>query len=98
LSGAGYTHEVTVAKHVKKSDLFPHVHLIISLLNKWLLGTHQGAATEKHFDYYLDEFTFRFNRRASHYRGKLFYRLIQNAVIVEPITYDKIVNVKNRVK
>ena len=57
-------------------------------------GTHQGAATDKHFDYYLDEYAFRFNRRASHYRGKLFYRLIQNAVIVEPTTYDKIVNIE----
>lgn len=96
LSGAGYTHEVTIAKDVKKSDLLPHVHLIISLLNRWLLGTHQGAVREKHFDYYLDEFTFRFNRRTSHYRGKLFYRLIQNAVIVEPITYETIVNDKKQ--
>lgn len=95
VSKAGYTHELTIAKHVKKSDLLPHVHLIISLLNRWLLGTHQGAATDKHFDYYLDEYTFRFNRRASRYRGKLFYRLIQNAVTVEPVTYDEIVNTEN---
>ncbi|GFP34697.1 hypothetical protein HKBW3S43_00489 [Candidatus Hakubella thermalkaliphila] len=92
LSKVGYTHEVTVAKRVKKSDLLPHVHLVISLLNRWLMGTHQGAVTDKHFEYYLDEYTFRFNRRASYYRGMLFYRLIQNAINVEPKTYDKIVN------
>ena len=91
LTGVGYTHEVTIAKHVKKSDLLPHVHLIISLVNRWLLGTHQGAVRAEHFDYYLDEFTFRFNRRASHYRGKIFYRLIQQAVAISPVQYNTIV-------
>ncbi|MFH1737394.1 MAG: IS1595 family transposase, partial [bacterium] len=47
-------------------------------------GTHQGAARASHLDYYLDEFTFRFNRRTSRSRGKLFYRLIQQAVVVAP--------------
>ena len=91
LTGVGYTHEVTIAKYVKKNDLLPHVHLIISLLNRWLLGTHQGAVRAEHFDYYLDEFTFRFNRRASHYRGKIFYRLIQQAVAISPVQYSTIV-------
>ncbi len=98
LTEKGYIHEVTVAKHSKKSELLPHVHLIISLLKRWLMGTHQGAVSNKHLDYYLDEYTFRFNRRASHYRGKLFYRLIQNAVVVEPVTYNSIVNPKNNKK
>ena len=91
VSGAGYTHEVTIAEHVKKSDLLPHVHLIISLLNRRLLGTYQGAVTDKYFDYYLDEYTFRFNRRASPYRGKLFYRLIQQAIAISPVPYNTIV-------
>ena len=98
LTEKGYIHEVTVAKHSKKSGLLPHVHLIISLLKRWLMGTHQGAVRNKHLDYYLDEYTFRFNRRASHYRGKLFYRLIQNAVVVEPVTYNSIVNPENNKK
>ena len=96
LTEEGYIHEVTVAKRSKKSELLPHVHLIISLMKRWLMGTHQGAVSNKHLDYYLDEYTFRFNRRASHYRGKLFYRLIQNAVVVEPITYKSIVNPENK--
>jgi transposase-like protein len=95
LSGAGYIHEVTIAKHVKKSELLPHVHLIISLLTRWLLGTHQGAVSGTHIDYYLDEYTFRFNRRASHYRGMLFYRLIQQAVAISPVPYKDIVENKN---
>ena len=59
----------------------PGVHRIASLLKRWLLGTHQGAVRGKHLDYYLDEYTFRFNRRKSGSRGMLFYRLMQQAVI-----------------
>lgn len=65
----------------------PGVHRIAALLKRWLLGTHQGAVDAKHLDYYLDEFTFRFNRRTSHSRGKLFYRLLQNAIEVEPLDW-----------
>jgi len=95
ISDAGYVHEVSLAKETQKSELLPHVHLIISLVKRWLLGTHQGAISNKHLDYYLDEFTFRFNRRTSNNRGKLFYRLVQNAVIVEPVTYNHIINPEN---
>ena len=89
----GYRHEVTVLKGRKKtaSELLPHVHRAVSLLKRWLLGTHQGAVSPEHLDYYLDEFTFRFNRRASRYRGKLFYRLLQQAVAVGPAPYRTLV-------
>lgn len=56
------------------------------------MGSHQGAVSHKHLDYYLDEFTFRFNRRASQSRDKLFYRLVQQTVVVEPVSYDEIVH------
>lgn len=46
--------------------------------------------SHKHLDYYLDEFTFRFNRRKSMSRGELFYRLVQQAVAIEPVTLDEI--------
>jgi len=62
-----------------------------SLLKRWLLGTHQGAVSREHLAYYLDEFTFRFNRRKSKSRGKLFYRLIEQAVAVEPAPYKAMV-------
>jgi transposase-like protein len=89
----GYTHEVTVLKGKKESasELLPRVHRVVSLLKRWLMGTHQGAVSHKHLDYYLDEFTFRFNRRKSASRGKLFFRLVEQAVAVEPSTYDIIV-------
>jgi hypothetical protein len=69
----------------------PHVHQVVSLLKRWLLGTHHGAVTHEHFDYYLDEFTVRFNRRRSHSRGKLFYRLVQQAVAVDPAPYASLI-------
>ena len=56
------------------------VHRVAALLKRWLLGTHQGAVQNQHLEYYLDEFTFRFNRRTSRSRGLLFYRLMQQAV------------------
>jgi hypothetical protein len=79
---AGYDHEVTFLKGKKDSPsvLMPRVHRVASLVKRWLMGTHQGAVTLEHLDYYLDEFTFRFKRRRSANRGKLFYRLAQQAV------------------
>jgi hypothetical protein len=55
------------------------------------MGTHQGAVSKKYLDYYLDEYTFRFNRRSSQSRGLLFYRLMQHAVALQPISYQEIV-------
>lgn len=93
LERTGYRHQITFLRGQKKSpsDLLPRVHRIISLLKRWLLGTHQGAVSLHHLDYYLDEFTFRFNRRRSRSRGKLFFRLVEQAVAVEPVTYRSIV-------
>lgn len=73
------------------STLLPRVHRVASLLKHWLLGTHQGAVSREHLDSYLDEFTFRFNRRTSQHRGKLFSRLVQQAVAVNPTPYDAII-------
>jgi len=93
LENRGYSHKVTVLQGRKQpaSELLPRVHLVISLLKRWLLGTHQGAVSPEYLDYYLDEFTFRFNRRRSRSRGKLFYRLLQQAVAVEPTPYKAMV-------
>lgn len=93
LEKKGYVHRVTVIGKDKKraSELLPRVHRVVSLLKRWLLGTHQGAVSHEHLDYYLDEFTFRFNRRTSRHRGKLFYRLLQQAVAIEPVPYKNMV-------
>ena len=92
----GYRHRITFLRGQAKSpsDLLPRVHRVISLLKRWLLGTHQGAVSLEHLDYYLDEFTFRFNRRRSRSRGKLFFRLVQQAVAAEPATYASIVRTR----
>lgn len=68
----------------------PAVHRIAALLKRWLLGTHQGSVQPHQLDYYLDEYTFRFNRRSSRSRGLLFYRLLEQAVMTDPVTYDAI--------
>ena len=88
-----YRRRIVTIKHHREqaSELLPRVHLAISLLKRWLLGTHQGAVSHEHLDYYLDEFVFRFNRRNSRSRGKLFYRLAQQALAVEPTPYRSIV-------
>lgn len=93
LEAKGYGHKVTVLKRSKASasDLLPRVHRVASLLKRWILGTHQGAVSPEHLDGYLDEFSFRFNRRTSRSRGKLFYRLQQNAVAVEPAPYKDLI-------
>lgn len=93
LEKKGYHHRITFLRGQPKSpsDLLPRDHRVISLLKRWLLGTHQGAVRFEHLDYYLDEFTFRFNRWRSRSRGKLFFRLVQQDVAVEPATYASIV-------
>ena len=96
----GYEHEVSFLKNKKRapSELMPRVHRVISLLKRWLMGTHQGAVSHKHLGYYLDEFAFRFNRRRCKSRGKLFFRLVQQAVSVDPITRYRIVHPQLRQK
>lgn len=69
-----------------------HVHLVISLVKRWMLGTLQGAVTPDHMSGYLDEFAFRFNRRMSTHRGKLFHRLVQQAITARPKNIKELYN------
>jgi transposase-like protein len=94
LTKHGYVHKQNIQSdsgdpaHVT----MPGVHRIASLLKRVLLSTHQGAASGKHLEYYLDEYTFRFNRRTSKSRGLLFYRLLEQAIETEVTTFRAIVN------
>jgi transposase-like protein len=90
----GYVHQRLIQSHQPPDEahLLPRVHRVISLLKRWLMGTHQGAISSDYLQDYLDEFTFRFNRRTSASRGKLFYRLAQQAVQTAPTTYDNLGN------
>jgi transposase-like protein len=82
-----------IRKHSEAADedeMLPHVHLVVSLLKRWLLGTHQGAVEPKYLQSYLDEYVFRFNRRTSAKRGLLFHRLLENAMVVSPCSLENI--------
>ena len=85
LPAAGYRHVV-----VGTTELVI-AHLVASLLKRWLLGTYQGGVQQSHLSYYLDEYTFRFNRRTSVSRGKLFYRLVQQAILTPAVAGPHIV-------
>ena len=71
--------------------VLPRVHRVASLLDRWWLGIHQGAIRPSHLDYYLDEFTFRFNRRTSKARGLLFFRLMEQAIDCNPVPRKMII-------
>ena len=94
MSKLGYNHNVIRKTSGVGKNLLPSANIVISLLKRWLLGIHQGAVKVSHLDYYLDEFTFRFNRRTSGSRGKLFYRLVQQAAEVEHVSIKDISNTK----
>jgi transposase-like protein len=88
----GYTHlpRSIRATGLPAHELMPRVHRVSALLKRWWLGTYHGAPAGWHLEYYLDEFTFRFNRRSSRARGLLFYRLLQQAVNADPVRYSQI--------
>jgi len=85
LPGLGYQRKVIRKTPDLGDNLLPLANRVASLLKRWLLGTHQGAVQSSHLDYYLDEYTFRFNRRTSKSRGLLFYRLITQATHLGPV-------------
>jgi len=93
LPSLGYQHQITIMKAAggDSDKMLPRVHRVASLLKRWLMGTHQGAVRRHQLEFYLDEFTFRFNRRNSRSRGKLFYRLVQQAAQVDPVPYSTVV-------
>lgn len=85
LSRMGYGHEAVNLTATLDKTVLAKPHRIAALVKRWLAGTYQGAVRPFQLDYYLDEYTFRFNRRTSASRGKLFYRLMQQAVVLKPV-------------
>ena len=93
LEELGYLHKIQKSTvNEEHEEILPNVHRVASLLKRWLLGTHQSYLNKNKLGYYLDEYVFRYNRRTSNSRGLLFMRLLEQAVIAEPVTYDKIIN------
>jgi transposase-like protein len=87
----GYHHSVVRESAIVGDNLLPRANRVAALLQRWLLGTHQGAVALADLDYYLDEFTFRFNRRTSGSRGLLFHRLVAQALALAPVRGDELV-------
>ena len=90
ISVPGYSLTQTPTSTEVNNKVLKRVHLVIALLKTWLQGTHHGRVERQHLQSYLDEFTFRFNRRNSASRGLLFKRLLENAVYTAGPTYDKL--------
>lgn len=87
----GFNHTIIDQTNSTDEDnLLPHAHRVASLIKRWLLGTHQQYLTGSKFQNYLDEFTFRYNRRKSLSRGLLFKRVMEQAVNHKPIKYVEI--------
>ncbi|HTY23195.1 MAG TPA: IS1595 family transposase [Desulfomonilaceae bacterium] len=90
LSSEKYVHKV-IRKNADIGDsLLRLLKRVASLLKRWLTRTHQGVVRMSHLDYYLDEYTFRFNRWTSKSRGKLFYGLVEQAVAIDPVSRHQI--------
>ena len=92
LSALGYQHKRTI---LSATDDPPHVsmpgvHRVASLLKRWILGTHQGSVLPEHLQSYLEEFTFRFNRRTSKSRGLVFFRLMEQSMATKPVTLSDV--------
>lgn len=91
----GFSRKIHVQKtNHNQEELLPHIHLIASLLKRWLLGTLHGAVESQHLRSYLDEYVFRFNRRKSAQRGLLFYRVLESAMQTKTITYEELTDHK----
>jgi hypothetical protein len=93
LKDLGYDHQrtVTLGSETPAHASMAGVHRVAALVKRWILGTHHGSVQPTHLDAYLDEFAFRFNHRTSASRGMLFHRLLQQAVVTDPVTYEDVV-------
>lgn len=90
---AGLVHEphVVSGSGDKAHEVLPGVHRVFSLSKRVLEGTYQGGVQDSHLQAYLDEYVFRFNRRAAHAPGLLFLRLLEHAVTTRPTPYSSLI-------
>jgi len=76
----------------RENDAVQACHWTISLLKRWLMGTHAGAVRDKHLQAYLDEFAFRHNRRKTKGVGRIAARVIESLLAKPPIPMRKLVD------
>ena len=93
LERSGFMHITTIASHAKEKahTLFPRVHMVYTLVKRWILGTHQGSVSRKHMHSYLEEYTYRFNRRRAKSITYSFQRLTEGLVREQCLPYWKII-------
>ena len=93
LGKTGYRHIISVLSQLDQTAaaVLPRVHLVFSLLKRWILGTHQGSVSRKHLAGYLEEFAFRFNRRRARRITHGAERLLGIAMATPPRPFWKIV-------
>jgi hypothetical protein len=86
-------HQAIVQSKAEKreNDAVQACHWTISLLKRWLLGTHAGAVSDKHLQAYLDEFAFRHNRRKTDGIARIAARVIEQLVARAPLTMKSLV-------
>jgi Zn ribbon nucleic-acid-binding protein len=86
-------HEAIVQTKAERAenDTLQTIHWEVSLLKRWLLGTHAGAVKPKYLQAYLDEFAFRWNRRRTKGVGRIAARTIGNLVGHAPLTMRAII-------
>jgi len=80
----------------RENDAVQSCHWTISLLKRWLIGTHAGAVRDKHLQAYLDEFAFRHNRRKTNGVGRIAARVIEQLVLHKPLTMRKLIDETRR--
>jgi hypothetical protein len=76
----------------REGDALQVCHWTISLLKRWLLGTHAGAVAPKHLQAYLEEFAFRHNRRKTNGVGRIAARVIERLVARPPLTLRSLID------
>ena len=88
------SHEAKVQTRAERrdGDAVQSCHWTISLLKRWLLGTHAGAVSPKHLQAYLDEYAFRHNRRRTNGVGRIAARVIERLVARQPLTMRSLID------
>ena len=89
LPDLGYTHEaLAINGDPERCEAhLPMIHIVFGNLKTWLLGTHHGVSPQ-HLQAYLDEYTFRFNRRF--YPMTAFHSVLGLAVKTVAPTYAQL--------
>jgi transposase-like protein len=92
LGERSYERVVQTKAERRERDAVQGCHWTISLLKRWLLGTHAGAVGPKHLQAYLDEFAFRHNRRKTNGTVRIAARVIEQLVARPPLPMRSLID------